>query len=309
MRSSVIKSRRATKEDARTIAQSIFFKTADREGEAMLLEASGTQEAEEGLSDRLILMDEDSNQIETMAVDEYGGSPRAKTTVGDGDDDEDEETALIRLCGGPDQYEQLMIDIQNELDDETEEENAWSADPQEEEDWAYAQEPSNGSPYEEVDVNLFGDEEEEEDDENTLICPFCRTGTMRLSPDSVVCTCGKAIPLRDPGPPPILLSVYDLKRVLAEAYERYVVATARCSSHHIPIVQRPQFLTIFHFSSFYWPLLNTDTCRAPWATTRTTFTLWKRAATSFVYARNAGPGTPFSASSDDFSLSYTERGR
>ncbi len=255
VRSSVIKSHRATKEDAISIAQSIFLKTAEREGEAMLLESSGTHEAEDGLSDRLIFMDEDSNQIETMTVDEYGDSPRAKTTVRDGDDDEDEETALIRLCGGPDQYEQLMIDIQNELDDETEEERALSADPSMKQDWAYEQEPRNGSPYEELDENLICDEEGEEDDENTLICPFCSMGTMHLISDRAVCTCGKAIPLRAPGPPPILLSVYDLKRVLAEAYERYVVAIARCSSHDITIVHRPQFLTIFpHFFSLLAPI-------------------------------------------------------
>lgn len=224
MRSLELRSRRATKDDAKAIAHSIFTGIEEKEGE-MILCGGGTTQGEER-QDRLVLIDEDSNQIETMVVEEYIECSGRKARIGI--EDEDEETSLVCLCGGRDEYEKLMIDIQNELDGERADDmldlgHACREEPPEEPDWASEMQLRNGQcDVLNAELTCMSEEEEGyENDEDVLVCPYCRTGTMRLSLDSAVCSCGKTIPLRDSGPPPTLLSVYDLKQVLARAYERF----------------------------------------------------------------------------------------
>ena len=217
MRNLELLSHRATKADAKAIAQSIFFEKEHNDGEIISWHSQGEERYHDPAA-----MDEDSNQIETMTIERFTNDSCPK--LNSGDEDEDEETSLIRLCGGRDDYEKLMIDIQNELDGERAEENSkidvvWKEASDQESDYELQ---NYEYMFDEPDEIVFGESLEEgpSNDEDTLVCPYCKTGTMRLSHESVICGCGKSIPLRQHGSSPTLLSVYDLKRALAQAYER-----------------------------------------------------------------------------------------
>jgi hypothetical protein len=127
------------------------------------------------------------------------------------------ETELIALCGGWDQYQELLNEIELELLSEHH--------PNDEVD---EKELEAGELYYGYDSNCeeYG-EDDDEGGEDCIECPFCR-GTMHASRSAardggllyMTCSCQNVLPLFHPRNREIVFSVHELRSILAESFER-----------------------------------------------------------------------------------------
>lgn len=153
----------------------------------------------------------------TMMIDEDSGlAEMHQDALKEEDNSEDE---LIALCGGWEQYQDLILEIELEL--------LADAPPDD-----YEEELAAGELYYGLDDEfgpVHGDYKEEEDDEGTIQCPFCE-GLMRANTEMdeshMVCNlCTNTLPLFHPQNQDQYISVVQLKDLLATSLERCVAPT------------------------------------------------------------------------------------
>jgi hypothetical protein len=210
LRHTELQSRRSARNSTMSILRSIFI-PEESESKSTSRTLVHSYEGIEGL-----------REGSSMIVDEDSGLSEMRRS--DLNDEEHPEDELVALCGGWEQYQDLVLQIELELLAET---------PLDDD----RDELAAGELYYGLFDELGPDDNEfnNDDDQGTIQCPFCEglmRGNDKMGGTQMVCNlCTKILPLSHPQTyQPI--TVAQLKDLLARSLERYVLFPSLPSIDH-----------------------------------------------------------------------------